>query len=72
MYHGYETEELVQEHIAALIRERAQHEQVGNKEGVKACDEQLRAFGHKAKAPAKRAEKRPARKAAGKKVEKRA
>jgi len=46
--------------IAALIRERAGYEAQGNEEGVAAVDAELRAFGHKAAAPAKRAEIRPA------------
>ena len=69
MFNGYETEELVQEQIKALLREKWEHEQVGNKEGVEACERSLAAFGYKAAPPEKRAERRPASSA---KAEKRA
>lgn len=52
------TEEERRDHIAALLRERAQAVSVGDHERVKAIDEQLRIYGHEAKAPARRAVRR--------------
>lgn len=59
MYNGYETEELVADHIKALLRELAQCEQVGNGERADMVRTELRKFGHKAEKPSARAEKRP-------------
>lgn len=60
MPHGYETEESQKEHILALLEERAGLEAKEDAEGVKAVDEQLKLYGHKASAPRDRSEKRPA------------
>jgi hypothetical protein len=69
LYNGYETEELVAAHITALLRELEVAERTGNGLRADQVRAQLRAFGHKAEAPAKRAERRPA--AAAAKAEKR-
>lgn len=44
-------------HIAALLVEREGYVRYGVTDGVAAVDEQLAVYGHKAKAPAKRAAK---------------
>ena len=50
--------------IRALLAERRGYEVQGKADRVKAVDVQLRALGHAGAAPAKRSEKRPARKSA--------
>jgi len=45
--------------IAALLREREGYERSGKPERAAEVTEQLQALGHEAKAPARRAEKRP-------------
>jgi hypothetical protein len=60
VYNGYETEELVADHIKALLRELEVAERTGNGARAVMVKAQLAAFGHKAEAPAKRAERRPA------------
>lgn len=69
MFNGYETEELVRDHIKALLRELEVAERIGHGVRADSVRAQLRAFGHKAEKPAERAEKRPAARA--RKVEKR-
>jgi hypothetical protein len=64
---GFETEELREAQIKALLRELEAAERDGNEELAEAVRKSLRAFGHEAKTPARRAEKRPA----ARKVEKR-
>jgi hypothetical protein len=71
MFNGYETEELVRDHIRALLRELEVAERTGNGARADLVRAQLRAFGHKAEAPAKRAEKRPASRASTGKAERR-
>lgn len=46
--------------IAALLRELAAYRERGNERGVAEVEAELRAFGHEAAPPAKRAEQRPA------------
>lgn len=46
--------------LAALIRELAAYKAKGNDRGVAEVEAELRAFGHEAAPPAKRAERRPA------------
>lgn len=58
MINGYETKELMEAQIAGLIRERDQYLAVGDTAAAEACNESLRAFGHKAKAPSKSATRR--------------
>jgi hypothetical protein len=60
VFNGYETEELVADHIKALLRELEVAERTGNGARAELVRAQLTAFGHKAEAPAKRAERRPA------------
>ena len=55
-----DTKEQEKAQIAALLREREGYERSGNKERMAAVDAELRRLGHKASAPSKRAEKRPA------------
>ena len=57
-----DTKEQTKAYIEALLRERAGLLINGDEEGVAAVDAELRRVGHKASAPAKRAEKRPAAK----------
>lgn len=57
-----DTKEQEAAYIAGLLRERAGREQMGDEASVKVIDAELRRVGHKASAPAKRAEKRPAAK----------
>lgn len=52
------TEQERADHIKALLRERAQAEAAGRSDVVAAVDEQLRIYGHEAKAPARRAVRR--------------
>ena len=59
MYNGYETEELVQDHIKALLRELEQAERIGAGDRADMVRAQLRSFGHKVSKPADAAEKRP-------------
>ena len=54
-----DTKEQEAAYIAGLLRERAGREQEGDEKSVKVIDAELRRVGHKAAAPAKRAEKRP-------------
>ena len=51
------TSEQTRDLIAALLREREGYVRYDNPDGVKAVDEQLAIYGHKAKAPVKRAQK---------------
>lgn len=60
MVSGYENEELVKDHVRALLAELEGAERTGNEELAKVVRKQLSAFGHKATPPAARAEKRPA------------
>lgn len=55
-----DTKEQEEAYIAALLRERGHRETDGDKDSVAVIDKELRRVGHKASAPAKRAEKRPA------------
>jgi hypothetical protein len=55
-----DTKEQEQAYIAALLRERAGREIAEDEDAVAVIDAELRRVGHKASAPAKRAEKRPA------------
>jgi len=59
MYNGYETEELVEAHIKALLKELDDSERAGNGARADAVRAQLRTFGHKVSKPADKAEKRP-------------
>jgi hypothetical protein len=54
-----DTKEQEQAYIAGLLRERAGREREGDEDSVKVIDAELKRVGGKAKAPAKRAEKRP-------------
>ena len=56
------TSEQTAAHIQALLVEREGYERYGNTDGVKAVDEQLEIYGHKAKKPAARAKKMTAAK----------
>ena len=56
------TSEQTRAHIEALIQEREHYVRTGNTERVAAVDASLADFGHKAKAPAKRAAKMTAAK----------
>ena len=53
-----DTKEQTQAYIAALLRERAGLVIAEDEEAIAAVDAELARVGHKAKAPAKRAEKR--------------
>jgi hypothetical protein len=55
-----DTKEQTEAYIAGLLREREGLVIREDEEGIAAVDAELRRVGHKAKAPAKRAEKRPA------------
>lgn len=55
-----DTKEQTQAYIAALLRERQGLLIREDEEALAAVDAELRRVGHKAKAPAKRAERRPA------------
>lgn len=55
-----DTKEQEQAYIAGLLRERVGREQQGDDDAVAKIDAELRRVGHKASAPAKRAETRPA------------
>ena len=57
-----DTKEQEASYIAALLRERVGREREEDDDAVAAIDAELRRVGGKAKAPAKRAEKRPAAK----------
>ena len=57
-----DTKEQDAAYIAALLRERGGREIDGDDEAVAVINAELRRVGGKAKAPAKRAEKRPAAK----------
>lgn len=59
MFNGYENEELVADHIKALLVELEGAERIGDKALAAKCRASLAAFGHKAAAPRERAEKRP-------------
>jgi len=54
------TEEERKSYIAALLEERRGYEMNGDADAVAGVDTELKRVGHKAKAPAKRATKRPA------------
>lgn len=56
------TSEQTKAHIEALLAEREGYVRYGHDDRVKLVDEQLAAFGHKAKAPVKRAAKMTAAK----------
>lgn len=58
MYNGYETEELVQDHIKALLRELEQCESIGAGDRAEMVRAQLRTFGHKVSKPQAVAETR--------------
>ena len=55
-----DTKEQEAAQIVALVRERDGYAQRGLTDRVAEVDKELRRLGHKASAPAKRAEKRPA------------
>jgi hypothetical protein len=57
-----DTKEQNEAYIAALLRERVGRELDGDDDSMKKIDAELKRVGHQAKAPAKRAEKRPAAK----------
>lgn len=59
MFNGYETDELVQAHMRALLQDLEHAERVGDETVAKACRKQLTAFGHRIPKPADRAERRP-------------
>ena len=54
------TDQQRQSYITALLEERAYHEKRGEQDRISEIDAELAKQGVKAKAPAKRAEKRPA------------
>lgn len=58
MIPGYETEELVQAHIKALLKEVDDCERTGNGARADLARAQLKIFGYKAAKPQERAEKR--------------
>lgn len=58
MFNGYETEELVQAHIRALIKEMEDSERAGNGARAESARAELRKFGHKVTKPQETAEKR--------------
>ena len=55
-----ETDEQTAAYIAALLEERRGYEAAGDDGAVAGVDAELARVGHKAKTPAKRAERRPA------------
>ena len=57
-----ESNEQIAAYIAALLEERRGYERAGDDAAVAGVDAELERVGHKAKAPAKRAERRPAAK----------
>jgi hypothetical protein len=59
MFNGYETEELVEAHIQALLREVEDCERAGRGDRAEMARAELKKFGYKAQTPEKRAEKRP-------------
>jgi hypothetical protein len=59
LFNGYETEELVQAHIKALLRELDQCERAGAGGRAESVRAELRKFGHEAVKPVEAAEKRP-------------
>lgn len=59
MFNGYETEELVADHVAALLRELDLAVRAGDGPRSDAIRKELRKFGAKAQTPAEQAEKRP-------------
>ena len=58
MWNGYETDELVQAQIQALLRELSQCESIGAGDRAEMVRTQLRAFGYKVEKPQAKAEKR--------------
>ena len=54
------SDEITQAYIEGLLEERRGYEAKGDEDGVVQVDAELKRVGHKAKAPAKRAAKRPA------------
>jgi len=54
------TEEERKAYIAGLLEERRGYEVKGDTDAIAQVDAELKRVGHKAKAPAKRSEKRPA------------
>jgi uncharacterized protein (UPF0335 family) len=53
-----DTDEQTQQYIQALLRERAGYQKHGLLDRVKEVDAELKRVGYRAKAPAKRAERR--------------
>ena len=58
MFNGYETEELVEAHIKALLRELEDCTNAGRGDRADLVRDQLKKFGYKAAKPQDKAEKR--------------